>query len=80
MLSRKPIFPNVLEMNFQAGEVLGCCVYLVFDGSEALLAKLGRHKTGKSCLYLKSLADVDPRVLAEMIARSVAARESQRVR
>ncbi|WP_386066467.1 DUF1801 domain-containing protein [Tahibacter sp. UC22_41] len=57
-------------------------LYLVFgdDGSEALLAKLGKHKTGKGCLYLKSLADVDPRVLAELIARSVAARESQRVR
>ena len=55
-------------------------LYLVFDGSEALLAKLGKHKTGKGCLYLKSLADVDQRVLAEMIARSVAARESQRVR
>src|SRR4051794_31457049 len=37
MLARKPIFPNVVEMNFQAGEVLGCCVYLVFDGSDWLL-------------------------------------------
>ena len=38
-----------------------------------LLARLGRHKTGKSCLYLRKLADVDPRVLRELILRSVAA-------
>src|SRR5687767_208952 len=37
MLARKPIFPNVIEMNFQAGEMLGCCVYLVFDGNEWVL-------------------------------------------
>jgi hydroxyacylglutathione hydrolase len=41
MLARKPIFPNVIEMNFQAGEVLGCCVYLVFDGSDWLLIDIG---------------------------------------
>src|SRR4029078_13061234 len=37
MLARKTIFPNVIEMNFQAGEVLGCCVCLIFDGSDWLL-------------------------------------------
>src|ERR1700684_4516279 len=31
--------------------------------SEALLAKLGKHTTGKGCLYIKKLADVDKKVL-----------------
>ena len=36
-----------------------------------LLAKLGKHDTGKSCLYVKRLADVDQAVLREMVERSV---------
>jgi hypothetical protein len=35
-----------------------------------LLKKLGKHKTGKSCLYINKLADVDEGVLRELIARS----------
>jgi hypothetical protein len=35
------------------------------------LAQLGKHATGKGCLYLKRLADVDLVVLEEMIARSL---------
>ena len=34
-----------------------------------LLEKLGPHKTGKSCLYVKRLADVDQAVLRELIDR-----------
>ena len=34
------------------------------------LKKLGKHKTGKSCLYIKKLADVDEAVLREMIELS----------
>ena len=37
----------------------------------ALLQKLGRHKTGVSCLYLKRLADVDLAVLRELIEVSL---------
>lgn len=49
-------------------------------GREDLLARLGRHKTGKGCLYLKSLADADPAVLETLIAQSYAgARERQGV-
>ncbi len=51
-----------------------------FAGREALMATLGKHKTGKSCLYLKKLADVDVGVLNELITASVQAMESQRVR
>jgi hypothetical protein len=42
-----------------------------FDRYDALMAKLGKHKTGKSCLYLKRLADVDVAVLEDLIAASV---------
>ena len=33
-----------------------------------LLEKLGKHKTGKGCLYVKKLADVDERILEKVIA------------
>jgi len=42
------------------------------SGSEKLLAKLGKYTTGKGCLYIKKLADVDLKVLEELIAQSVA--------
>jgi Domain of unknown function (DU1801) len=41
--------------------------------SEALLAKLGRHTTGKGCLYVKKLADVDQKVLEALVVKSLAA-------
>lgn len=41
------------------------------DGFEALLAKLGKHKTGKACLYIKSLEEVRLPVLTELVRRSV---------
>ena len=42
-----------------------------FDEYEPLLERLGKHKTGKGCLYLKTLTDVDMDVLKEMVERSV---------
>ena len=41
--------------------------------SEALITKLGKHTTGKGCLYIKKLADVDQKVLETLIVKSVAA-------
>jgi hydroxyacylglutathione hydrolase len=41
MLERKIIFPNVIELNFQAGHVIGCNVYLIFDGDQWLLIDIG---------------------------------------
>jgi hypothetical protein len=41
--------------------------------SKALLAKLGKYTTGKGCLYIKKLADVDQLVLGAMAVKSVAA-------
>jgi len=43
-----------------------------FDESEALLNKLGKYKTGKACLYINRLADVDMVVMKELIQKSVA--------
>lgn len=43
-----------------------------FPEREALLARLGRHKVGKACLYLRRLSDVDLAVLEELVARSAA--------
>ena len=42
-----------------------------FASFPALMAKLGRHRTGKSCLYVRRLADVDLEVLEELVRRSV---------
>jgi hypothetical protein len=39
---------------------------------EALLARLGKHSTGKGCLYIKKLADVDAAVLETLIENAVA--------
>jgi hypothetical protein len=43
-----------------------------------LLPQLGKHKTGKSCLYLKRLADVDTGVLQQVIDSGVAAMAGRR--
>ena len=43
-----------------------------FSAYDALPANLGKHKTGKSCLYIKRLADVDLDVLRELVKQSVA--------
>lgn len=50
-------------------------LYIVpgFKDYEALLKRLGKHKTGKSCLYLNRLADADLAVLEKLIRASVAA-------
>jgi hypothetical protein len=42
-----------------------------FDGYEALMANLGKFKTGKSCLYVKRLEDIDMAVLERLVERSV---------
>ena len=56
----------------KAATVLYCMTG--FSDSEALLAKLGKHTTGKGCLYIKKLADVDHNVLGAQVVKSVAMR------
>lgn len=48
-----------------------------FEGRDVLLSKLGKHKTGKVCVYIRRLADVDLKVLEELVARSVADTKSR---
>ena len=50
-----------------------------FERFQELLARLGKHRTGKSCLYLKRLADVDAEVLGEIVTQSVAAMAGRRI-
>ena len=47
------------------------------DGPDALLAKLGKHTTGKGCLYVKSLADVDRKVLTTLLQKAVAKKRAK---
>ena len=49
-----------------------------FGGYEELLARLGKHSTGRSCLYVKRLSDVDVDVLREMVRRSYRYTTSER--
>ena len=44
-----------------------------FAESGALLARLGKHTVSGGCLHIKKLADVDPKVLEELVVKSVAA-------
>jgi len=48
-------------------------IYLIAEGTgqPALLAKLGKHKLGKSCLYFKQLADLDLGILRQLVVASV---------
>lgn len=41
--------------------------------AESLLAKLGKHTTGKGCVYIKKLSDVDQKILSTLITKSAAA-------
>jgi len=42
-------------------------IYLNIENREELLNKLGKHKAGKGCIYIKKLADIDIAVLKTMI-------------
>jgi len=48
-------------------------VYIIsgFSPFASLMKKLGKHKTGKSCLYIKNMEDIDQDVLRELIDESV---------
>ena len=48
-----------------------------FSDAEAMLAQLGKHTTGKSCVYVKRLADIDQKTLRTMVVKSVAARRAR---
>jgi len=52
-------------------EALTLYLNLPLDRHADLLARLGKHKAGKGCLYIKRLDDVDVAVLREILERSL---------
>lgn len=48
-----------------------------FERYPALMKKLGKYSTGKSCLYIKRLSDVDVDVLKELMAESLKVMKQQ---
>lgn len=57
MIVRKPLFPGIIELNFQAGEVLGCNVYLVYDQEEWVLIDIGYEETVDD--FIQIIRDLD---------------------
>lgn len=51
-----------------------------FESVAGLMKRLGKFKTGKSCLYIKRLSDLDAKVLKELVETSVKKMESKRIR
>lgn len=51
---------------------LSIYVMLGFSRYQALMDKLGKYKTGKSCLYVNKLEDIDMAILKKLLKRSVA--------
>ena len=42
-----------------------------FPQKDELLQKLGKHKTGKGCIYIQKLKDIDTEVLSKMVTNSI---------
>ncbi len=59
---------------------LSLYIFVGFEREAALMKKLGKHTTGKGCLYIKRLSDVDLKVLEELIRKGVDAMAEQRVK
>ena len=59
---------------------LSLYILTILDKETALLKKLGKHTTGKSCLYIKRLSDVDLKLLEELIVKGVKAMAKVRVK
>ncbi len=53
-------------------------IYGVAGNSEAsdLLAKLGKHKLGKGCLYVSRLADIDLKILQKLVSQAIKAKQA----
>jgi hydroxyacylglutathione hydrolase len=60
MLQRKYIFPNVIELNVQAGHLIGCNVYLIHDKEEWALIDIGYEDSVDEILDL--IRDLDFRL------------------
>lgn len=52
MLTRRLLFPHVLEINHQAGHILGCNVYIIFDGADWIMIDIGYEETVEEIIEL----------------------------
>ncbi|MEO8588628.1 MAG: DUF1801 domain-containing protein [Flavobacteriales bacterium] len=59
---------------------LSLYIFAGFEKEAALMKKLGKHTTGKGCLYIKQLSDVDVKLLEELIVKGVKAMAKQRIK
>jgi glyoxylase-like metal-dependent hydrolase (beta-lactamase superfamily II) len=57
MLERKPIFPNIIEVNHQLGTVLGCNVYVIFDGEQWVMIDIGYEEAVDE--IIKMIREID---------------------
>ena len=55
-------------------------IMMGFEEEAALMEKLGKHTTGKSCLYIKKLSDVDLKVLEQLVVKGVKAMAKMRIK
>lgn len=46
-------------------------IYCMTGFNDELMENLGKYKTGKSCLYVKKLADIDVKILKKIILKSI---------
>ena len=60
MLKRKYLFPNVIELNYQAGRRLGVNVYLIDGGSEFILIDIGFEDSLDTIVDLLRKMDFNP--------------------
>jgi len=69
--TKKPATWPIIGFSPRKAEMV---LYLMpeFPEKQDLLARLGKHRVGVSCLYIKKFADVDLAVLRELCVRSVA--------
>lgn len=44
----------------------------LFDEKDVLLSQLGKHKSGKGCLYIQKLEDIDVAILTQLVQKSIA--------
>ncbi len=75
--SRRIQYPNGRELDWMLSgfspRKANLTLYLPggLEKKTDLLKKLGKHSTGKGCLYIKKLADVDMKVLKQLISDSI---------
>ena len=63
---------DAMRIGFSPRKAETVVYVLGYPGQEAQLAQLGKHRVGKSCLYIKRLSDVDMGVLEQICAASLA--------